>query len=117
MSNKLVHKNACQRHASTAHVIVGVINALCGLGNGLLGMGHLGTVIGRTLSGKGVLGTVAALSNDFRFYSLVLLGLVIPGFLCLSNARGLMRGDTLAWRRSFWLSLSLLAVNEVRGER
>ena len=100
------------RQAPAALLAVGSLAALCGLANGLLGGAHLMAVFGRALQGKGALGA-PAFRYDFAFRSLVLVGMAvsIPGFLCLSQARGLVRGEASAAKIAFGLSLWLLAVN------
>ncbi len=102
---------AGRRHAPTALALVAGLDTLCGSENVLLAGAHLTAVIGRALAGKGS-GNAPFLYN-FRFYSLVFVGLVIviPGILCLISVKGLIKGHLSAWRRALWASLALLAVN------
>ncbi len=103
---------ARRRGAPAALVTVGAIDLFCGLITFTLVAIHLSAVIGRAFSGKG-LGGAPAFTYNFRFYSLVLVGLLIavPAFLCASCARGLTRGDASAWKSALRSSVLLLAVN------
>src|SRR3970282_1004141 len=93
-------------------LVVAAVNVVCGLGNFLLGGAHLVAVLGRALGGQGSVGA-DSFSYDFRFYSLVLVGLLIllPGFLCLRHARGLTQGEASAYRHARRATLWLLGVN------
>jgi lysylphosphatidylglycerol synthetase-like protein (DUF2156 family) len=73
---------------------------------------HLVAVVGRAVSGRGF-GGEARFAYDFRFYSLVLMGVVIiiPGLVCLIHARRLTRGDVKAWTRTLWASSMLLLIS------
>ena len=105
-------RDARRRLAPTALVVVGTFDFFGGfLSFGLASL-HLAAVMAQALSGRGP-GGVPTFAYDFRFYSLVLLGavIVIPGLLCAIYARGLTRGDTLAWKTVVWSSLALLAIN------
>jgi hypothetical protein len=69
---------------------VGGIDLFCGLLTlGLMAL-HLAAVVGRAISGKGF-GGQAYFAYDFRFYSLLLLGVVIiiPGLVFVMHARRL----------------------------
>lgn len=101
-----------RRQAPVALLVVAGADVFCGLGNALLGGAHLFGVIARALASRNSLGA-SAFTYDFRFYSLVLLGLLIavPGFLCLVHARGLTRGDASARQDALWLTVWLLALN------
>ena len=100
-----------RRHAPTSLALVAALDMLCGSENVLLAGGHLAAIISRALAGKGT-GNAPFVYN-FRFYSLVLTGLVmvVPGFLCLLSVKGLLRGEEAARRKALWASLVLLAVN------
>ncbi len=101
-----------RHHAPIALLVVAGLTALCGLANGLIGAAHLAAIIGRASQGKGFLGA-PNFTYDFTFHSLILVGLVvaIPGFFCLSEARGLTRHEASAWKNAFLWSVWLLAVN------
>jgi hypothetical protein len=103
---------AQRRHAPVSLVAVGTIDFFCGLITFALAALHLGGVIGRAFLGRGF-GGAASFSYDFRFYSLVLVGLLIalPGFMCVISAMGLSRGDASAWKRALGSSVFLLAIN------
>jgi hypothetical protein len=103
---------ARRRHAPVSLVAVGTIDFFCGLITFALAVLHLGAVVGRALLGRGF-GGAASFAYDFRFYSLVLVGLLIavPGFLCVLSAWGLSRGETSAWRRAVYSSGFLLMIN------
>jgi len=91
---------------------MGAIDLFCGLVVlGLMAL-HLAAVIGRAISGQGF-GGAAHFAYDFRFYSLLLLGLVIiiPGLVFVMHARRLTEGDAEAWRRALWASGALLLIN------
>lgn len=103
---------ARRRGAVPSLAVAAALDVLCGLENVLLAGAHLAAVIGRALAGKGTRGS-PTFDYDFFFYSLVLLGalLAAAGILCLTAAKGLVRGDLPAWRKAFWASVFLLAVN------
>jgi len=104
--------SARRRKVPSAFATVAGLDVFCGLENLLPGGAHLTSVLGQALSGKAPEGG-APFTYDFRFYSLVLLGvlLVVLGMPCLLAARGLARGDASGWRMAFWSSLSLLVIN------
>lgn len=85
---------------------VHVFSGLVALG---LSSAHLVSVIGGALARL----RAAAFAYDFRFYSLLLVGFAIatPALFCALQGRGLARGEVRAWRRAFWASVVLLAVN------
>ncbi len=101
-----------RRRAPIPLLLVAAVNVVCGLGNLLLGGAHLVVVLSRALAGHGFSGA-EVFAYDFRFYSLVLVGLLIllPGFLCLRHARGLTQGEASAYRQARRATLWLLAVN------
>ncbi len=107
--------NARRRRAPAALVAVGAIDLLCGL----LIVGpialHLWTIVGRAVSGSGSEG--GGFTYDFRFYSLVLVGLVIlfPALVCVLRARRLTEGDLDSWKRVLRASGILLLVNAPLG--
>ena len=91
---------------------VGAIALFCGLHTlGLMTL-HLTAVVGRAISGKGF-GGEARFTYDFRFYSLLLLAVVIiiPGLVFVMDARRLTAGDARAWKRALWASGTLLLIN------
>lgn len=101
-----------RRLAPEPLVAVGVIDLFCGLVTfGFIAL-HLVAVVGRAVSGRGF-GGEARFAYDFRFYSLVLMGVVIiiPGLVCLIHARRLTRGDVKAWTRTLWASSMLLLIS------
>jgi len=104
--------SARRAHAPGALAVAAALDTLCGMESLLLVGAHLIAVVGRALSGKGVEGAATFVYN-FRFYSLVFVGvvIVIAGFYCLIAARGLTRADPLARRRALRASLVILAVN------
>jgi hypothetical protein len=92
--------------------LVGAIALFCGLVTlGLMAL-HLAAVVGRAISGKGF-GGQARFAYDFRFYSLLLLAVVIiiPGLVFVMHARRLTDGDATAWKRALWASGALLLIN------
>jgi hypothetical protein len=92
--------------------LVGAIDLFCGLVTlGLMAL-HLAAVVGRAIAGKGF-GGEARFTYDFRFYSLLLLAVVIiiPGLVFVMHARRLTEGDATAWRRALWASGALLLIN------
>src|SRR5438067_1852106 len=88
------------------------IDAVCGLASLLLGGAHFYGVVGRALRGVMHHGP-PDFTYNFRFYSLVMLGLllVVPGFLCLTSASGLTKSESVAWKIAFWSSVVLVVVN------
>ena len=91
---------------------VGAIALFSGLWTlGLMAL-HLAAVVGRAISGKGF-GGEAYFAYDFRFYSLLLLGVVIiiPGLVFVMHARRLTDGDRTAWHRTLWACGALLLIN------
>lgn len=95
----------------TAHrptrLVVAALDALCGLANLLLGLGHLQGVVRKAFGGP------EPFSYNFHFYSVVLVGVLLtaPGLVCLWQVRGLARGEWRAWKRALGASLAVLAVN------
>ncbi len=61
----------------------------------------------------GVVPTVETFVYDFRFYSLVLLGIVmlVPAFRCVAASRGLAAGAFSSWERAWRNTLLLVSVN------
>ena len=108
--------DARRRRAPVPLVAVGVIDFFCGLLTfGLIAL-HLGAVVGRAVLGSGS-GVEARFEYDFRFYSLVLVGvlIIIPGLVCMMHARRLTKGDVGAWKRALWASVMLLLINGPLG--
>jgi len=101
-----------RRRAPIPLLLLTAVNVVCGLANLLLGGAHLVAVLRRALAGQGF-GGAEVFAYDFRFYSLLLVGLLIllPGFLCLRHARGLTQGEASAYRQARRATLWLLAVN------
>ena len=91
--------------------IVGAIDLFCGLVTLALMSLHLAAVVGRAISGKGF--GQARFAYDFRFYSLLLMAVVIiiPGLVFVTHARRLTDGDARAWKRALWASGALLLIN------
>jgi hypothetical protein len=91
---------------------VGAIDLFCGLVILVLMALHLAAVIGRAVSGQGF-GGEPRFAYDFRFYSLLLLGVVIiiPGLVFVMHARRLTEGDAGAWTTAIWASGVLLLIN------
>ena len=92
--------------------LVGAIDLFCGLQTlGLMAL-HLAAVVGRAIAGNGF-GGQARFAYDFRFYSLLLLAVVIiiPGLVFAVHARRLTDGDARARKRAFWASGALLFIN------
>lgn len=92
--------------------LVGAVGLCCGLVTvGLMAL-HLMAVVGRAISGKGF-GGQAHFAFDFRFYSLLLVAVVIiiPGLVFVMHARRLTDGDATAWKRALWASGALLLIN------
>jgi hypothetical protein len=91
---------------------VGAIALFCGFVTlGLMAL-HLTAVVGRAISGRGF-GGQARFAYDFRFYSLLLMAVVIiiPGLVFVMHARRLTDGDARAWKRALWASGALLLIN------
>ena len=91
---------------------VGAIDLFCGLVTlGLMSL-HLASVVGRAISGRGF-GGEARFAYDFRFYSLLLMAvvIVIPGLVFVTHARRLTDGHATAWKRALWASGALLLIN------
>lgn len=55
-----------RRHAPPAFLVVAGLDALCGLGNGLLLSAHLAAVLGQAAQGRGFLGA-STFTYDFTF--------------------------------------------------
>jgi hypothetical protein len=92
--------------------VVGAIDLFCGLVTlGLMAL-HLVAVVGRAISGRGF-GGQARFAYDFRFYSLILMAVVIiiPGLVFVMHARRLTDGDATAWKRALWAGGALLLIN------
>ena len=104
--------SAQRRLAPARFVTAGATTFLCGLlSTGFISI-HLVSVIGRAAEGKGF-GGEAAFAYDFRFYSLILLGVVVfvPAVICVMNARKLTTGDPDAWYRVLVASGMLALIN------
>lgn len=103
---------ARKRGGSAKSAVVGTIDLFAGLVTLTLGVLHTGAVIGNALRGKGV-GGAATFEYNFRFYALLLVGmvLIVPGLLCVLKAWQLARGDAGAWRVPLWSSVVLVAAN------
>jgi hypothetical protein len=104
--------NARRRHVPGRLAAVGAIDLFCGLVILVLMGLHLAAVIGRAVSGLGF-GGAARFAYDFRFYSLLLLGVVIiiPGLVFVTHARRLTEGDPEAWKHALWAGGVLLLIN------
>ncbi len=91
---------------------VATVNLFNGILITALGSGHLIAVISRAIAGAGS-GPAGTFVYDFRFYALVLLGMLLMagGIGCFAPARGLTRGETRAWGTALWSTVALLAVN------
>jgi hypothetical protein len=76
---------------------------------GALGLAHLVSVVMTAMDRS----RQNQFVYDFRFYSLVLLGvlLVAAGFLAAIAAAGLARGDRAAWRASLAVWSAILVIN------
>jgi hypothetical protein len=104
--------DARRRRAPEPLATVGAIDLFCGLVIlGLMAL-HLAAVVGRAVSGQGF-GGEARFAYDFRFYSLLLLGVVIiiPAVVFVMHARRLTEADAEAWKRALWASGALLLIN------
>ena len=104
--------DARRRRPPAPLATVGAIDLFCGLVIvGLMAL-HLAAVVGRAVSGQGF-GGEAHFAYDFRFYSLLLLGVVIiiPGLVFVTYARRLTEGDAEAWKHALWASGVLLLIN------
>jgi hypothetical protein len=101
-----------RKHVPGTLLVVSGLNAICGLASSLLGGAHFFAVMGRALRGAGLQGA-PDFSYNFRFYSLVMLGilLAVPGILCLRSASGLTKGEPAAWKNALWSSIVLMVVN------
>ena len=77
-----------------------------------LSTAHLVAVLGRALAGRGS-GPGGTFVYDFRFYSLVLLGvmLIAASVACLTSVRSLIRGDAGGHKVALSAALVLLALN------
>jgi hypothetical protein len=104
--------DARRRRLPVAVLLAAGMDAACGLASFLLGGAHLLSVVGRALRGTMLEGT-GDFTYDFRFYSLVMLGLllVVPGILCLWSASRLAKAQPVARKIGFWASLVLVVVN------
>ena len=104
--------DARRRRASEPLAAVGAIDLFCGLVILVLMALHLAAVIGRAVSGQGF-GGEPRFAYDFRFYSLLLLAVVIiiPGLVFVMHARRLTEGDAGAWTAAIWASGMLLLIN------
>ena len=104
--------DARRHRASQQLAAVGAIDLFSGLLTlGLMAL-HLTAVVGRAASGKGF-GGEERFVYDFRFFSLLLLGVVviIPGLVFVMDARRLTEGDPRAWKRAIWAGGVLLLLN------
>lgn len=103
---------ARRRRVPHALVAVATINLFCGAVIAQLGTAHLVAVVGRALAGKGS-GPSGTFIYDFRFYSLVLLGvmLIAAAVACLTSVRSLTRGDAAGRRVAVSATVVLLALN------
>ena len=92
---------------SPLRLVVAALDAVCGLANLLLGLGHLQGVLRKAFGGP------EPFSYNFHFYSVVMLGVLVaaPGLVCLWNVRGLARGERRAWKRALGASLTVITVN------
>jgi hypothetical protein len=104
--------DARRRQAREGLAAVGAIDLFCGLVILVLMALHLAAVIGRAVSGQGFGGELR-FAYDFRFYSMLLLGVVIivPGLVFVMAARRLTEGDAGAWTRALWACGVLLLIN------
>ncbi len=98
--------DARRRGGRGGFIAMGVVDLVSGLLNFALISIHLAAVLRRALR-------VDPFVYDFRFVSLILVGLFIavPGVVCAWTARGIASGDHAAWWRAVWATLVLLAVN------
>ena len=103
---------ARRRRCLATLTVVGTIGFFTGTLITALGVGHLIAVVSRAVSGEGS-GPGGTFAYDFRFYALVLLGMLLMagGAGCFAPARGLTRGETRAWKTALWSTVALLAIN------
>lgn len=103
---------ARRRQVPRALVAVAASNLFCGGLVAGLGGAHLAAVVGRAMASTGT-GAEGTFVYDFRFYSLVLLGVLLMagGLACVSSLRRLTRGEPAGWSLAFWTSIALLAIN------
>lgn len=98
--------DARRRGAGGGAIATAVVDLVCGLLSFLLMAVHLGAVLRQARRAEEFV-------YDFRFVSLVLVGLFIavPGLVCAWAARPIARGNRTAWWRALWATLILIAVN------
>lgn len=103
---------AWRRRVPGTLVAVAAIDLFCSALITGFGTAHLVAVVGRALAGKGH-DPGRAFVYDFRFYALVLLGvlLVAAGVACLTSVRRLTRGDEAGRRRALLATFALVALN------
>jgi hypothetical protein len=103
---------ARRRRVPHALVALAAINLFCGGLVASLGTAHLLAVVGRALAGKGS-GPGGTFVYDFRFYSLVLLGVLLLGasVACVTAVRSLARGEAAGRRVTCSAAVMLLALN------
>ncbi len=113
---------ARRRRRVAAFTAIGTFSFFGGTMITAVGALHLIAVISRAV--RGTLGTPAFSTPpilqhgdpfvyDFRFYSLLNLGvlLIAGGVACAVLAHRLMRGELRAWKGTLWATVLLLAVN------
>ncbi len=113
---------ARRRRRVAALTAIGTFSFFVGTMITAVGARHLIAVISRAV--RGTLGTPAFSTPpilqhgdpfvyDFRFYSLLNLGvlLIAGGVACAVLAHRLMRGELRAWKGTLWATVLLLAVN------
>ncbi|MGH9491905.1 MAG: hypothetical protein ACRD2K_00245 [Terriglobales bacterium] len=88
-------------------LVVAVIDALCGLANLLLALGHLQGVFRKAFGGP------EPFNYNFHFYSVVMVGVLVaaPGLVCLWQVRGLAHGERQSWKSALGANLAVIAVN------
>ncbi len=88
------------------------INFFNGILIAALGSAHLIAVVSLAISGEGS-SPAGTFVYDFRFYALVLLGMLLMagGAGCFAPALGLTRGETRSWKTTLWATLALLVIN------
>lgn len=93
-----------------SHAVVGSLTFLTGLVVTALIVLHLVAVLAEPFQGFGI---DPAFEYDFRFYSLVLFGVLnlIPGFALIRHAGGVTRSSQPARRASIRACLIILALN------